>query len=88
MYDFGNWIEHRLKLETIGEPEESASYPRITGQNKPRYQDCRVCQDDGRKTVATWICYTSSGKEQRDILLCETCMEAHDEDHYLEEILY
>lgn len=88
VYDFGDWIQHRLELEAISESEENASYPRITGQNKPRYQDCQVCKDEGRKTVATWVCYTCSGDEQRDILLCETCMEDHDEDHYLEEILY
>jgi hypothetical protein len=88
VYDFGDWVKHRLELEAIGEPEENATYPRISGQNKPRYQDCQVCKDEGRKTVATWICYNCSNKEQRDILLCETCSEAHDEDHYLEEILY
>jgi hypothetical protein len=88
VYDFGDWIQHRLELESIGEPEENASYPRITGQNKPRYQDCQVCKDEGRKAVATWVCYSCSNKEQKDILLCETCLEAHDEDHYLEEILY
>jgi len=88
VYDFGDWIEHRLELESIAEPEEKTSYPRITGQNKQRYQDCVVCKEEGRKTVATWICYTCSEREQRDILLCETCTEAHDEDHYMDEILY
>jgi len=88
VYDFGDWIQHRLELEAIGEPEENASYPRITGQNKPRYQDCQVCKNEGRKTIATCVCYTCSGEEQIDLLLCETCIEAHDEDHYLEQILY
>jgi hypothetical protein len=72
----------------ISEPKENTSYPRIASQNKPRYRDCQVCKDEGRKTIATWICLTCSDDEQRDIFLCETCMEAHDEDHYLEEIHY
>jgi hypothetical protein len=88
VYDFGDWITHRLELEAINEPEEKVTYPRITSKNKPRYQDCQVCQDEGRKSLATWVCYTCSSEEQRDILLCESCVEVHTEDHYLEEILY
>jgi hypothetical protein len=88
VYDFGDWIQHRLELEAVGEPEEKATYPFITGQNKPRDQDCQVCKVEGRKTIATLVCYTCSNKEQRDILLCETCAQEHDEEHYLEEILY
>jgi hypothetical protein len=88
VYDFGDWIEHRLELEAIGEPEEKATYPRITGQNKPRYRYCHVCKDEGRKSHATWVCYTCSNEEQKDLLLCETCLDAHHEDHYLDEIIY
>jgi hypothetical protein len=88
VYDFGDWIEHRLELESLAQPEEETIYPRITGQNEPRYRDCRDCKDEGRKTMAIWVCHTCSGEELREILLCETCMEAHDGDHYLEEILY
>lgn len=88
VYDFGDWIEHRLELESIAESEEKTSYPRIIGQNKPRYKDCVVCKEEGRKTAATWICYTCSDQEQRGVYLCETCAADHDEDHYLEEILY
>jgi hypothetical protein len=88
VYDFGDWIEHRLELESMEDPEENVTYPRITDHNKPRYQDCQICKDEGRKAIATWVCYTCSNKEQRDILLCETCLEAHDEDHYFEKILY
>ena len=88
VYDFGDWIEHRLELESISEPEENITYPRITGRNKPRYEYCRACKDKGLKTVAAWICITCSNKEQEDILLCESCTEAHAEDHYLAEILY
>jgi hypothetical protein len=88
VYDFGDWIEHRLVLEFIGEPGENTSYPSITVQNKPSFQYCQVCKDEGRRTVASWVCYTCSSEAQGDFLLCETCMESHNEDHFLEEILY
>jgi hypothetical protein len=88
VYDFGDWIEHRLVFESIAEPENKTKYPRISGQNKPRYQDCVVCKKQGRKAVATWICITCFNQEQRDIYLCEACAAAHDEDHYMEEVLY
>ena len=35
VYDFGDWIEHRLILEEILEPQAKAIYPRIVAQNKP-----------------------------------------------------
>jgi hypothetical protein len=88
VYDFGDWIQHRLELEALVEPEDNASYPRITGQNKPRYRHCQVCKDEGRKSVAAWVCYTCSDEEQSAVFLCEKCLNAHNEDHYLEEILY
>jgi hypothetical protein len=88
VYDFGDWVKHRLTLETIADPEVQATYPRITGQNKPRYRDCQLCQATGQQRVATWICYPCSEAQQSDFLLCETCMAAHADDHYLEELLY
>jgi hypothetical protein len=88
VYDFGDWIMHRVELEVIEEPEEGREYPRISGQNKPRYENCHFCKAEGRKSVATWICYDCSSDEEGEILLCDACMETHDEDHYLEEILY
>jgi hypothetical protein len=53
VYDFGDWIEHRLTLEAISEPQAEVVYPRLVEQNKPRYRYCRHCQEAGRKTVAT-----------------------------------
>jgi len=29
VYDFGDWVEHRITLEEIVEPEAGAEYPRI-----------------------------------------------------------
>lgn len=87
VYDFGDWIEHILKLQSIGEHEKGIRYPRETGRNKPKYQNCIECQEESKQTIATWICYTCSDEEQRDYLLCEQCLEKH-EDHYVEEIIY
>lgn len=88
VYDFGDWIEHRLELEAIDEPEADAKYPRIVAQNKPRYKNCRHCEEAGRKTVATWICIGCSNSEQEEVLICEDCIAKYHEDHYLNEILY
>jgi len=88
VYDFGDWIVHRVELEAIDEPEEGRQYPHISGQNKPRYENCHFCEEEGRKSVATWICYDCSSDEEGDILLCDACMETHDEDHFLDELLY
>lgn len=88
VFDFGDWIEHTLTLEEIVEPEEGVKYPRIAAQNKPRYRYCEKCKEEGRKTVATWICIDCSYREQRDVLLCEDCLAEEHEDHYADEILY
>jgi hypothetical protein len=88
VYDFGDWIEHRIELESMGKPEPETEYPRIIDKNKPRYQYCEVCRNDGKKSVAQWIFISCSNFEQREILICEDCMESHDEEHYLEEIIY
>jgi hypothetical protein len=88
VYDFGDWIEHKIELEVIGDSEPNVEYPRIVAQNKPRYQNCEVCQEQGRKSVGKWICITCSNEEQREILLCEEHLDAHDEDHYVEEMIY
>lgn len=88
VYDFGDWIEHRLTLEAITEPQVGVKYPRPVEQNKPRYRYCRHCQEQGQKTVATWICIECSDREQADVLVCENCLNIHHEDHYADEIVY
>lgn len=88
VYDFGDWIEHRLTLEAIEEPEADVDYPRITHRNKPRYSYCPSCRDEGRKTIADWICIDCSNQQQRDVLACERCLRVKHEDHYAEEMLY
>lgn len=89
VYDFGDWIEHRVQLEAIDDPEPDAEYPRVTAQNKPRYRYCDECKKEGKQTVATWFCYDCSNNEEgRDVLLCEEHFEDHDEEHYLEEVVY
>lgn len=88
VYDFGDWIEHRLTLEAINEPQAGVEYPRLVEQNKPRYRYCRHCQELGKKTVATWICIDCSDREQRNVLVCEACLQEYHEDHYADEITY
>ena len=88
VYDFGDWIEHFLTLEEISSAEKSAKYPRIVSQNKPRYRNCQVCAEKGKKTVATIICIDCSNRKEKDVLVCEECYEEKHQDHYYEEILY
>jgi hypothetical protein len=88
VYDFGDWIEHRITLEEIVEPEKRVKYPRIVARNKPRYRNCQTCRDQGRESQATWICIECSNRGQREVLLCEDCLDREHEEHYAEEILY
>ena len=88
VYDFGDWIEHRLILEEIAEPEARVRYPRIVAQNKPRYQYCQTCQEKGRKTVATWMCVECSNAPAQQVLVCEQCLTDEHEEHYADEVVY
>ncbi|HFD39423.1 MAG TPA: hypothetical protein ENJ31_06195, partial [Anaerolineae bacterium] len=88
VYDFGDWIEHRLTLEEIVEPEAGGQYPRITAQNKPRYRYCETCKAEGRQSRATWICIECSNEQQRQVLVCEECLSRDHEDHFADKILY
>ncbi len=88
VYDFGDWIEHRIRLEKIVEPQSEGEYPRIVAQNEPQYQDCERCQAQGRQSRAMWVCIECSNREERDVLLCEECLLEEHEDHHAEEILY
>ena len=88
VYDFGDDVQHIITLEKVMEADETAKYPRIVSQNKPKYRYCEVCEGLGRKIVATWICVDCSNEEGRDVLLCDDCVMKGHEDHYAEEMLY
>jgi len=88
VYDFGDDIQHLIMLEKIVEPEKDTVYPRIIAKSKPRYRDCERCMRKGKKIIATWICIECSEKEQREVFLCDKCIEQKHEDHYADEILY
>jgi hypothetical protein len=88
VYDFGDWIEFRLELNAITEPEAATGYPRITAQNRPRYQYCRTCEAGDRKSVAFWVCTTCSNRLNSGYYLCEACISQHDGDHHITKILY
>jgi hypothetical protein len=89
IYDFGDWIEHTLTLSAVIDPQPGMKYPREAARNKPKYQYCDNCKEQGKQTVATWICFTCSEAQGKDVLLCEECIgtEQH-EDHYSEELVY
>jgi len=88
VYDFGDWIDHEISLEDITRPEKGDDYPQIVAQNKPRYKYCQVCKENAEKAIATWICIECSSREQRDVLVCEACLEEHHPEHYVNEMMY
>lgn len=88
VYDFGDWVEHEITLETVEPSQARIKYPLISEQNKPRYKYCEHCKDEGRKEVATYICIECSDDEQRQVLVCEDCLDEHHEDHYIDEVIY
>ena len=89
VYDFGDWIEHTLTLSAVGDPQPGLKYPRVVARNKPRHMYCVNCKEQGKQTVATWICITCSDEQNQEVVLCEDCMglEQH-EEHYSEELVY
>ncbi|WP_319507357.1 hypothetical protein [uncultured Methanolobus sp.] len=87
VYDFGDDIQHVIKLEKIVEPVAGAKYPRITSKNKTRNRYCVSCKKIQKKSVATWICMDCTEEERKQVLLCEDCLEDEHEDHYAEELL-
>lgn len=87
VYDFGDWIEHQLTLQAIEAPQSNLKYPREVARNEPEYAFCIECQKKGKQQVAKWICLQCTTGPEQEILLCEKCVDKHD-DHYLEEILY
>jgi hypothetical protein len=87
VYDFGDWIEHRLTLESITAPEEGIKYPRETARNQPEHIYCGDCQRKGKQQVAKWFCETCSESPQELVAVCGKCARKHD-DHYLDEIVY
>jgi len=88
VYDFGDWIDHEITLEAINPKADKVKYPQITEQNKPKYEYCEECKSEGKETIAEYFCVTCSNKKQREILLCEKCIDKNHEDHYYNEITY
>jgi len=87
VYDFGDWVEHEVRLEQITTAEAGKSYPVMVERNKPKYQYCIVCKEEGKDTVATLICLECS-TEKKPVFLCENCGENKHEEHYVEEVIY
>ena len=74
-------------VEAIAAAEPEITSPLVTAQNKPRYKYCSTCKEEGRKTIAKYLCIDCSNRYGREVILCEACTPEHD-DHYLDEILY
>lgn len=87
VYDFGDWVEHEVRLEEISTAEVGESYPALVGRNKPKHEYCVVCKLNGKETVATFVCLQCS-TQKRVVFLCEECADQKHEEHYLEEIIY
>jgi len=87
VYDFGDWVEHEVRLEGISMVESEKSYPVLVGRNKPKYQYCVVCKSRQKETIATLVCLQCSN-EKKLVVVCEDCANEKHEEHYLEEIVY
>ena len=88
VFDFGDWLEHTLTLDSITSAKTGVKYPQETVRNKPKHVYCMKCKEDGLNTVAKVICWTCSDEHKKEMILCEKCAERQHEDHYLDEILY
>lgn len=88
VYDFGDWIEHQIILESVGSAEEGKTYPGIVEKNKPKYEYCVDCERKDKQAVAMWICIACSDKKQKDILICKSCLDENHEEHWAEEMIY
>jgi hypothetical protein len=87
VYDFGDWVEHEVRLEEITMIEMGKSYPILVAKNKPKYQYCVLCESKEEETIATLVCLQCS-MQNRVIFLCEDCANKKHEEHYVEEIIY
>jgi hypothetical protein len=87
VYDFGDWIEHEVRLEGISTVETGKSYPIVVERNKPKYQYCVLCESKGKETIAALVCLQCS-TQKRVSFLCEDCANKKHEEHYVEEIIY
>ena len=88
VYDFGDWVEHDIVLESLANPEAGAKYPRVVAKNKPRYRYCASCKKKGRKTRATWFCVQCSDEKGKTMNFCDDCCSKFHEVHYITEIVY
>lgn len=89
VYDFGDWVEHTLTLSAIGDPQPGIQYPREVARNTPKHKYCVNCKEQGKQTVAAWICITCSEKQGQEVALCGECMGlGQHEEHYSEELVY
>ncbi len=87
-YDFGDNIQHVLKVEALVLRERGVEYPRVIEQNKPRYRYCGECKEEGKKEIATWVCLDCSNDQGEAVFVCEEHAADSHEDHFTEEMIY
>jgi hypothetical protein len=88
LYDFGERIQHTIKVEAIVPAEPKAKYPREVARNAPEYRECVACAARGKTERATWSCVECSHKRHEDVIVCESCLRDQHHTHYADEILY
>jgi hypothetical protein len=89
VFDFGDWIEHISTLEAIEPSQSNAQYPREAKRNMLKYVNCVERLKKGKETAAVYVCLTCTKNPEEERLLCEDCVEKHeDKKHYVEKILY
>ena len=73
VYDFGDYVQHVLSLESVTPTSAEQEYPRVVAQDRPRHRYCIECEKAGKKTVATWVCVDCSDRRDKwvPVHLCE-----------------
>ncbi len=92
VFDFADWHEYVIELETITEPENDpkgdVTYPRVVAQNRPSYRYCTDCAEEERKTVAVYLCYSCAKMQGGPVYVCKAHASPEHDDHYLQELVY
>ena len=75
-------VKERINPEAPGAPRQMFYFAEVSNVKNEE------CKEEERKSVGKWVCFTCSNEVQREVLVCEEHLDAHYEDHYLEEMIY
>ena len=89
VYDFGDWIEHKITLEAITEPAGGHQVSARGGAEQAAIPGLRTlcCARAARRAPPGFVIHCSD-EQGRMVVLCEDCLIAEHEDHYADEIVY